>query len=107
MSIEITEKQKAETLKNFMLEHFDFDGLRNAGVFKGIKKKDYQAQADRICHIFGYKTVFEYGTEDIRCHITYGSGEMGLGCDRPLNVDEKGELKPEPFITVFKSWLDG
>lgn len=104
--IEITEKQKEETLKRFMLDHFDFDSLKKVGFYKGIKKKDYKAQAERVCRFFGYKTVFEYGTEEIRCHITYGSGPAGLGSDRPLEINEQGELKTEPFITVFKSWLD-
>lgn len=105
--IEITEKQKQETLKNFTLEHFDFDGLKKAGVYgNGIKRKDYQAQADRICQFFGFKTVYEYGTEEIRCHISYGSGPAGLDSERPLNVSETGALQPEPFVTVIKSWLD-
>lgn len=105
--IEITEKQKQETLKNFMLEHFDFDGLKKVGFYgKEIKRKDYKAQAERVCTFFGYKTVYEYGTEEIRCHISYGSGPAGLGSERPLNVSETGELQPEPFVTVLKSWLD-
>lgn len=97
--IEITVKQKAETLKKFMLDHFDFDSLKKSGFYKNIKRKDYQAQADRVCYFFGYKSVFEYGTEEIRCHISYG-------VDRPIKVNEKGELTIEPFITVIKSWLD-
>lgn len=99
--IEITEKQKEETLKNFMLEYFDFSGLKKIGVYgKEIKKKDYKAQDERICQIFGYKTVFEYGVEEIRCHISYAEGA------RPTWIDENGEIKTEPFVTVIKSWLD-
>jgi hypothetical protein len=106
--IEITEKQKEETLKHFLLEHFDFDGLKKAGFYnKSIKRKNYKAQAEKICWFFGYKTVFEYGTEEIRCHISYGSGVSGIdSLERPLHLNKDGELKPEPFITVLKSWLD-
>jgi len=76
-----------ETLKNFMLEMFDFDGLKKAGIYsKEIKRKDYQAQADRICQYFGFKTVFEYGKDSVQCHLSYAK--------RPAN---------EPFVTVIKS----
>lgn len=99
--MELTEKQKEEILKNFMLRHFDFDSLKKAGFYgKEIKRKDYKAQADRVCLRFGYKTIFEYGTEEIRCHISYEEGE------RPTWVNKEGNLKTEPFVTVIKSWLD-
>ena len=65
---------KDETLKNFMLEMFDFDGLRKIGVYgKDIKRKDYQAQADRICKYFGFKTAFEYGKDSVKAHLTYAN----------------------------------
>lgn len=99
-SLFISEQDKAETLKNFMLEHFDFDGLKKAGFYgKDIKRKDYQKQADRVCHFFGYETVYEYNAKTTYCHLSYGDV-------RPLKVNEKGELKEEPFITVFKGWMD-
>lgn len=105
--IEITEKQKKGTLKNFMLEQFDFDTLRKIGFYKDIKRNDYKAQAERVCLFFGYETVFEYGAKEIRCHITYGSGATGLNSsERPLSVTEYGKLQDEPFVTVIKSWLD-
>jgi hypothetical protein len=98
--MELSEEQKDETLKNFMLEHFDFDSLKKVGFYgKDIKRKDYKAQAERVRWYFGYKSVYEYGTEEIRCHISY------VG-DRPLKVEEDGNLTEEPFITVFKSWID-
>lgn len=91
---------KDETLKNFMLEFFDFDALKKAGVYgKDIKRNDYQAQADWICYFFGYKTVYEYGATEFNCHISYAG-------DRPKSVNEDGLLVEEPFITrienVFK-----
>jgi hypothetical protein len=97
----MTEKQKEETLKNFMLEHFCFDTFKKWGVFgKDIKRKDYKKQAERLCHWFGYKNIYEYGTEEIRCHISYAEGQ------RPTWINDKGELKTEPFVTVTKSWLN-
>lgn len=50
-----------EGLKSFMESHFDFYGLKKAGFFgKDIKKRDYQKQADKICHRFSLSSVFEY-----------------------------------------------
>lgn len=54
-------------------------------------KLDNQKQADRICQFFGYKTVYEYRTTEIRCHISYAEGH------RPEN---------EPFVTVLKPWYE-
>jgi hypothetical protein len=104
----MTKKQKAETLKNFMLEHFDFDGLKKAGFYgQHIKRNDYAAQAERVCTFFGYKTVYEYGTKAISGHLSYGAGPAGLdSSERPLSVSESGALEPEPMVTVAKSWLD-
>lgn len=88
-------------LKNFLEEHFDFATLKKVGFFgKDIKKNDIHAQAARICQRFAYKTVYEYGTKEIRAHISYADGH------RPQHVDEAGELKEEPFVTVTKSWLE-
>jgi len=53
-------------------------------------KGDYEAQAKRVCDFFGFKTVYEYGAEEIRCHISYGG-------KRPPD---------EPFITVIPSIYD-
>lgn len=81
-------------LKNFLEEFFDFKTLKKAGFFpKDMKKSDIHGQAKRICSFFGYETVFEYGAEKIRAHISYANGE------RPLHVDTEGQLKEEPFIT--------
>lgn len=69
-----------------MKEHFDFNGLVKAGIFTKEIKKDYKAQAEKICNFLGLKTVFEYGSEEIRCHVSYVKGK------RPTD---------EPFITVI------
>ena len=62
-----------EILQAFMLENFDYSGLKKAGVYgKGIKKSDYKAQAERICYHFCLNSIFEYGQDEIRCHISTG-----------------------------------
>lgn len=103
------ESDKDRILREFMLENFYFDDLKKVGFYgKDIKRKDYQKQADRICKAFGYKSVFEYGTKEVRAHITFADPDcpLGIGTYRPLHVDKEGELKPEPFVTVIPSWLD-
>lgn len=83
---------KDKLLKNFLNEFFDFYGLRKAGLFhKEMRKSDIHGQAKRICEFFGYETVYEYGAEKFRCHISYADG-------RPQHIDEKAELKGEPFM---------
>ncbi len=87
-------KERDRILKDFLEEFFDFYTLRKVGFFpKEMKKKDIHGQADRICKQFGYETVFEYGANTIRCHISYADGH------RPQHVDENGELQQEAFIT--------
>lgn len=94
-------------LKNFMLEHFDFDILKNIKFFdKKIKRNDYNAQAERLCLFFGYDTIYEYGTKEIRCHISYVSDEYGIKSERPISINSNGILEEVPFVEVFKSWID-
>lgn len=99
----MTEEEKDQTLKNFMLEQFDFDGLKEVGLFKEEMRGDYKAQAKKVCNFFGFKSVYEYGAREVRCHLSYGDEKSGLGNDRSLHVDENGKLKEEPFITEIKS----
>lgn len=44
----------------YLLENFDYDGLKSEGFFKNIKKKDYESQIKRICEFLGIKSIFEY-----------------------------------------------
>jgi hypothetical protein len=81
----------AGVLKRFMVEFFPFTELRKAGFFTKEMKVDYYAQAKRVCDLFGYKSVFEYGAKEIRCHLSY------VG-ERPENDKE--------FITVIPSIYD-
>lgn len=92
-------------LKNFLEEFFDFDELVEIGFFKEEMRCDYKAQADRICKFFGYETVYEYRAKEVRAHITYADPDdiSGIGTSRPLHVNENGDLKQEPFITIIPS----
>ncbi len=97
----MTQAEKDRTLKNFMQEQFDFEGLLEIGFFKEQDREDYKVQAKKVCKFFGFESVYEYGARDIRCHLSYGDEQSGLGNDRPLHVNENGKLKEEPFITVI------
>ncbi len=102
----LSDKQKHDLLKKFMKEHFSFTPLRKVGFFTKEMKNDYEAQAKKICEFFGLESVYEYGSEDIRCHINYANPDDKIGLDssfRPLHVNEKGQLKCAPFVEVFPS----
>lgn len=87
-------------LKVFLEENFDFATLKKDGFFtKDTKKSDIHKQAERICQWFGYKTVCEYGAKKIRAHISYAR-------QRPLHVNESGELKEAPFVETFGGIYD-
>jgi len=77
----------AGCLKRFMKEFFPFTQFKQIGLFTAEMKGNYEAQAKRVCELFDYKTVYEYGAKGISCHITY---------------DEKIRDK-KPFITVIPS----
>jgi hypothetical protein len=76
-----TEKQLAcggsdiNLLRHFLLEFFDYPTLKKIGFFgKNIKKKDYYAQAERICEFFGLQNIYEYGTMEVTAHLSYAEG---------------------------------
>lgn len=89
-------KETDKTLERFMQEHFPYAEFKKIGFFNKEMKGDYKAQSERVCKFFGYKTVYEYGSKEIQCHITYAG-------ERPLHINENGELKSEPFLTVIPS----
>lgn len=83
-------------LKEFLDDHLDFYTLRKVGFYpKEMKKTDIQGQAERICKLFGYKTVFEYGAKVIHAHLSYADGH------RPSWVNEQGEYEQTPFVEKF------
>lgn len=74
--LHFTDKEKDEVLKNFMKEFFPYTELRKAGFFTKEMKGDYKAQAERVCHFFGYKTVFEYGSKTTDgIHLSYADNK--------------------------------
>lgn len=75
-------------LKRFMKEFFPFSELRKVGFFTKEMRGNYYAQAVRVCKRLGLRSIYEYGSKEIRCHLTYVDGK------RPEN---------EPFVTVIKS----
>lgn len=93
----IKQKSKDQLLKEFMQDQFDFSSMVELGIFKKEMRNDYEAQAATICKMFGFETVYEYGAMEVRCHISYENNE------RPLFIDNNGNLKPEPFVTVKES----
>lgn len=75
-----------------MLENFDFDCLKEAGFFgKEIKRKDYEAQAERVKRFFGLDSIYDWGKEEISCHLSYPRTEP-----KPLTIQPH-----EPFIHTF------
>lgn len=81
------EKERNEVLERFMKEFFPYKEFKKAGIFTKEMRNDYKAQAKWVCDHFGYKTVYEYGAKEIRCHISYAG-------KRPPD---------EPFVTVIPS----
>lgn len=90
-------KTNEQILKDFMIEFFDYEGLKKIGVYgKDISKNDYQKQADRICQFFGFKTVFEYVATELRAHISYVKG-------KEPKKHKTTESEYNGFITEFKN----
>ncbi len=92
-----------DLLKRFMQEHFPYAEFKKAGLFTKEMRGNYEAQAQWICNWLNLKTVYEYGAIEIRCHVSYGGSISGMGSERPLHINESGELKEEPFITIIPS----
>ncbi len=84
-------------LERFMKEHFPYAEFKKAGIFTKEMRGDYEAQAKWICSRLGLKTIYEYGKDEIRCHLSYEEGP------RPTWINGDGELKTEPFVTVIPS----
>lgn len=102
-------KRKADAvLINWMKEFFPYAEFKKAGIFTKEMRGDYEAQARYICRILGLNSIFEYGKEEIRCHITYADPDcpLGMGTCRPMTIENDGKLKAEPFITVIASIWD-
>lgn len=83
-------------LKEFLKFHFDFSSMKKMGIYpKNMKPSDYEGQAAKVCWYFGFKSVYQYAQMgETRCHISYAG-------ERPLHINEKGELKTIPFVEVI------
>lgn len=58
-------KEKRDKLKKFMLENFDFKGLKEAGFYSnGIRPSRYDKQAKTVREYFGYTTVYQYNANN-------------------------------------------
>lgn len=80
-----------ELLKRFMKEFFPYGECRMAGMFTKEMRNDYYWQAFAVCKYFGLKIIYEYGKDEIRCHISYAEGKRPPGT---------------PFIEVTPSIYD-
>lgn len=48
-------------LKAYLKNNFDFKALKKVGFFgKDVKSADYEKQAERLCHRFGFKNIYEW-----------------------------------------------
>lgn len=75
---ELTPDRKKELLKTFMLEQFDFDGLKDAGLFKDVDSEDYEKQAEVICRFLGLGSIYEYGAENVCALVAGDSGKTNI-----------------------------
>lgn len=64
MDQKLSPERKVELLQSFMEEFFPFDEFLEMGFFLKEMKEDYEAQSNRVCEYFGYKTVYEYGAQE-------------------------------------------
>lgn len=71
-------------LERFMQEFFPFTELLEAAFFTKEMEGNYPAQAKRVCNYFGYETVYEYGSVEVTCHLSFDR-------ERPVG---------EPFVLV-------
>lgn len=76
-----------ELLKKFMKEFFPFSAMREAGLFTKEMKGDYKAQSEKMCRFLGLESIYEYGKDELRCHISCAGQHS----------------KDEPFITIIPS----
>lgn len=102
--------EKDKLLESFMKEFFPYGEFKRAGIFTKEMKGDYPSQAQRICNRLGLNSIYEYGKDEIVCHISYDSGlkhdKAGVESATPMFVNNEGELKEEPFVTVIPSIYD-
>lgn len=72
---------------SFILEHFDLDGLKEAGVIKSTVKFDDVNES--LCNFFGFKSIYEYN------NVMLNSGT--LFSKSRVSVNENREKKMQRF----------
>lgn len=104
--MDLAQKNK---LKYFIEKYIPFAELKKVGFFpKDVRKTDYEKIAARICHRFGYKTIYEY---KFVCRGNVCDGDCDGSHKLCKNYKEQG-IKFEPFkpnlpeILTAKSWLN-
>lgn len=74
-----------EKLKQFMLDNFCFDGMKEIGFWpKGTRRTDYKAQAARVCEYFGFGSVYQYRQPEI---TETDSNVIVAECAGEINVE--------------------
>ena len=81
----------AGVLKRFMQEFFPYREFNKIGFFTKEMKGNYYLQAKRVCLFLGYKTVFEYRSKEVVCHVS---------------VPSKMIKKDDKFLTILPSIYD-
>lgn len=89
--------KRDKVLENWMKEFFPYGEFKRAGVFTKEMRGDYEAQAKKICNRLGLNSIYEYGKDEIRCHISY----VKPGCPSGMQSD-----LTKPFISVTPSIWD-
>lgn len=78
-------------LKEYIKLNFDFPALKKAGLFpKTMKHTDYEGIAAIICHVFDFKTIYEYSRLSTSDEVDHGSCITGKFSD---SVDASGNVK--------------
>lgn len=104
----LIKKGERQRLKAFMESNFDFYILKKAGFFeKGIRKIDYEKQAERVCHFFTYKSIYEYKRpcDCIKCKTSFWKN-INKCEDEEVGVEFKPlEINLLEILTT-KKWLN-
>jgi len=105
--MDLAQKNK---LKYFIEKYIPFSDLKKAGFFaKDVRKTDYEKIAARVCHTFGYKSIYEYK------FVCRGKACDGESCDgrhelcknyKQPGIKFKSFKADIPEILTAKSWLN-
>lgn len=94
------EFEEEDRLRDFMKDNFPFASFKKMGIFKDLDKNDYKKQAERICDIFGYESVYEYTAPEFYPDSSFVSGKF------PDEVNKSGELAMGSSFHISWAALD-